>query len=263
MLISKKKMIFENKWYFCIFNSQFINNVMQKFTKAIAAIILSTTILFAVGCRLMKKDKTIEVVKVSHESVDLGLPSGTLWATCNIGAENPEDYGNHFAWGETIPNTTCDWEWGTYKYCNGVRVQLTKYCDKSDYGYNGFTDTLTTLQPMDDAATANWGSDWCMPTKAQWRELIDNTTNMWTTHNGVNGLLLTASNGNYLFLPAAGSLWDDEINYGGSRGYYWSGSLLAGSPDYAWGFDFKADQSIIDETTRNAGFSVRAVRSSR
>ena len=101
-----------------------------------------------------------------HEYVDLGLPSGTLWATCNVGAETPEGYGDYFAWGETELKTT--YNLSTYKYTNGSYDQLTKYCSNSSYGYNGFTDTLTVLLPEDDAATANWGDGWCMPTADQW-----------------------------------------------------------------------------------------------
>ena len=111
--------------------------------------------------------------------VDLGLPSGLLWATCNVGADNPEDYGDYFAWGETQPKDT--YNWSTYQYCNGSYNTLTKYCSNSSFGYNGFTDDLTTLLPEDDAATANWGSHWRMPTEEEWQELYRNTTNTWTT----------------------------------------------------------------------------------
>ena len=111
---------------------------------------------------------------VAHEYVDLGLPSGLLWATCNVGATSPEDYGDYFAWGETQPKDT--YEWSTYQYCNGSYNTLTKYCSNSSYGYNGFTDNLTTLLPEDDAATANWGGNWRMPTKEEFQELYNNTT---------------------------------------------------------------------------------------
>lgn len=163
-----------------------------------------------------------------HDYVDLGLPSGTLWATCNVGAATPEGYGDYFAWGETQPKTT--YNWSTYKYANGNYDQLTKYCNWFDYGYNGFTDDLTVLQPGDDAATANWGSGWCMPTREQWVELYQNTANIWTTQNGVNGRLFTASNGNSLFLPAAGARWDDELNHVGSLGLFCSSSLYSDYP---------------------------------
>ena len=101
------------------------------------------------------------LVAPSHEYVDLGLPSGTLWATCNVGADTPESYGDYFAWGETEPKTTYDWS--TYKYCVGEYDRLTKYCSDTTYGYNGFTDDLYVLQPSDDAATVNWGEGWRTP----------------------------------------------------------------------------------------------------
>ena len=193
-----------------------------------------------------------------HAYVDLGLPSGLLWATCNVGAEAPEDYGDYFAWGETQPKDT--YNWSTYQYCNGSSSTLTKYCNNSSYGYNGFTDNLTTLLPEDDAATANWGSGWRMPTKEEFQELYNNTTVTWTTQNGVNGRLFTASNGNSLFLPAAGGRWDDELDLAGYYGFYWSSSLYAGYPDYAWGLGFNSDYAYVDVHYRNYGFSVRPVR---
>ena len=196
-----------------------------------------------------------------HAYVDLGLPSGLLWATCNVGADSPEDYGDYFAWGETQPKDTYDWS--TYQYCNGGYQTLTKYCTNSSYGYNGFTDDLTTLLPEDDAATANWGSDWRMPTQAEWQELYQNTTHTWTTQNGVNGRLFTASNGNSLFLPAAGCRDSSGLRYAGSYGLYWSSSLNAGNPNYAWDFRFGSDNYYTGGDPRNCGFTVRPVCSSR
>lgn len=195
-----------------------------------------------------------------HEYVDLGLPSGTLWATYNVGADTPEGYGDYFAWGETQLKTT--YNWITYRYCNGSSDQLTKYCCNSSYGYNGFTDDLTVLQPNDDAATANWGSGWCMPTEAQWRELFQGTTATWTTQYGVNGRLFTASNGGSLFLPAAGLRWDDELDDAGSFGHYWSSSLNTniGYQGGAWYFGFGSGYSYVFSGYRYCGRSVRAVR---
>ena len=195
-----------------------------------------------------------------HDYVDLGLPSGLLWATCNVGAENPEDYGDYFAWGETTTKSTYDWS--TYQYCNGSYTTLTKYCNNSSFGYNGFTDNLTTLLPEDDAATANWGTDWRMPTREEWQELLNNTTVTWTTQNGVNGRLLTASNGNSLFLPAAGYRSSSYLCYAGSYGYYWSSSLFADGPPYdAWYFDFDSGYYGVGSYDRSCGQSVRPVRS--
>ena len=196
-----------------------------------------------------------------HAYVDLGLPSGLLWATCNVGADSPEDYGDYFAWGETQPKS--DYSWGTYQYCNGSYNTLTKYCTRSDYGYNGFTDNLTTLLPEDDAATANWGNGWRMPTQAEFQELLDNTTVTWTTQSGVNGRLFTASNGNSLFLPAAGYRNGTSLNVAGTYGFYWSSSLRTDYPDRAWVLRIRSDDyGMFCECLRLSGQSVRPVRSS-
>ena len=189
--------------------------------------------------------------------VDLGLPSGLLWATRNVGATSPEDYGDYFAWGETTPKSVYDWT--TYIYSNGARNQLTKYCSKSSYGYNGFTDNLTILQPSDDAATANYGGR--TPTKKEWGELRNNTTAQWTTRNGVNGLLFTGTNGNSLFLPATGYRGDSSLYVDGSSGNYWSSSLSTDLPSSAWSFYFNSRANrISDISPRKIGQTVRAVR---
>ena len=195
-----------------------------------------------------------------HAYVDLGLPSGTLWATCNVGADTPEGYGDYFAWGETQPKDV--YNWSNYQYCNGSHDQLTKYCNNSSYGYNGFTDNLTTLQPGDDAATANWGSGARMPTKQEWEELRDYCSSVWTTQNGVNGRRFTGPNGNTLFLPAAGSRWNDELGRADSYGDYWSSSLGTVSPHCARYFYFDSSDAYMNNLGRNIGRSVRAVRSS-
>lgn len=192
-----------------------------------------------------------------HDYVDLGLPSGTLWATCNVGATTPEGYGDYFAWGETQPKDYYDWR--NYKYCNGDYDQLTKYCNNYNYGYNGFTDNLTMLLPEDDAATANWGNGWCTPTYEQWGELEDYTINEWTSQNGVEGRLLTALNGKSLFLAAAGCRYDGDLYYVGSGGLYWSGELANYNPKYAWSFLFSS--GVMYEYGRGCGRPVRAVRS--
>ena len=205
----------------------------------------------------------------SHEYVDLGLPSGLLWATCNVGANVPEEYGDYFAWGETSPKDYYDWS--TYQYCNGSYNTLTKYCDSPNFGYNGFTDNLTILLPEDDAAAVNWGNGWRMPTQEEWEELCENTTSTWTTQNGVGGRLYTAPNGNSLFLPASGSIWlgelmiiwysNDDVIY---SGYYWSSSLhIPDYPDDAWSFYSGSDNySSRYSIGRIMGHSVRPVRSS-
>ena len=196
-----------------------------------------------------------------HEWVDLGLPSGTLWATMNVGASNPEDYGDYFAWGETQPKGYYDWS--TYKWCNGDYNQLTKYCTKSGYGYNGFVDNKAELDPEDDAATANWGSGWRMPSLEQMQELRDNCTSEWTTRNGVNGRLFTSNiNGASLFLPAAGYRWGDGLYDAGSWGNYWSRTLDSRNPGSAFLLIFSSGSVNWDYwgNNRSSGQKVRAVR---
>ena len=203
----------------------------------------------------------------NHSYVDLGLPSGTLWATCNVGATTPEEYGNYYAWGETEPKSVYDWD--NYKYCNGHSNQLTKYCTQSQYGYNGFTDNLTVLQPSDDAATANWGSGWCIPTKEQWEELYQNTATIWTTQNNVKGCRFTGLNGNSIFLPATGIIYSSMPEDVGDDGEYLSSSLCATSRSYyAWWFLFQCYNGLEvrmmdDGPSRSDGFTVRPVRSAQ
>ena len=196
-----------------------------------------------------------------HEYVDLGLPSGTLWATCNIGANAPEEYGDYFAWGETEPKD--NYSWANYKYsaegasCGDPR--LTKYCNDSDYGNDGFTDALTTLEASDDAATANWGAGWRMPTREEFNELKNNCTVTWTTQRGVNGRLFTGPNGNSIFLPAAGVRYDSELYSAGSYGCCWSSSLGPGYTDIACYLYFVSDDYGMFYDDRYFGRSVRAV----
>ncbi len=206
-------------------------------------------------------DHLSEVVRLGgHDFVDLGLPSGTLWATCNVGATNPEDYGDYFAWGETTTKET--YRWNTYSLCNdGSNHKLTKYCNNSSYGNNGFTDTLTTLESVDDAATANWGSAWRMPTKEDFEELNNNCTKTWTTQNGVNGALFTGPNGKSVFLPAAGYYLGSELLTAGSLVHYWSSSLYTDTTTIAWNFSNANDYGygMDNNDGRFFGFSIRPV----
>lgn len=168
-------------------------------------------LVFAVGCKPDEPNNGGDNNHLNgHEYVDLGLPSGTLWATCNVGADSPEDYGDYYAWGDTLPKTMYDWK--SYPYATFVdgHYELTKYCMDSCCGFNGFVDYVTVLEPVDDAVTANWGTGWRMPTKEEWAELYQNTTFIWTSQNGIEGRLLTGSNGNSIFLPAAGFHIDSE-----------------------------------------------------
>ncbi len=201
---------------------------------------------------------TNEEIKEEHEWVDLGLPSGTLWATCNVGANSPEEYGDYFAWGETTTKGT--YNWSTYKYCQGTETTITKYCTNSKYGT---VDNKTELEAIDDAATANWGSEWQMPSEEQFDELINssNTTTTLTTMNGKYGRKITSkSNGNSIFLPAAGFRYGTSLYPAGSHGYYWSRSLSTSYSHFAYYLYFYSSYIFTDGSYRYCGRSVRPVR---
>ena len=189
-----------------------------------------------------------------HEWVDLGLPSGTLWATCNVGANSPEEFGDYFAWGETEPKE--NYNWTTYKWCNGSGTTLKKYCTKSNYGT---VDDKTELDLEDDAAYVNWGPSWRMPSKAQLDELDNCCTWTWTTMNGVNGRLVTGPNGNTLFLPATGCHYGGKLTNVGVHGYYWSYTLYSGYPGYAYYLDLSSEYVDWVYHYRYYGYAVRAV----
>ena len=198
------------------------------------------------------------------QAVDLGLPSGIKWASCNVGAEKPEDYGNYYAWGEVVPKE--DYSWATYKYDNGTPwedLKLTKYCTEASYGDNGFTDNKTTLEPEDDAARVNWGGSWRMPTDAEWTELREQCTWTWTTQNGINGYQITSkTNSNSIFLPAAGLRYDDVLHAVNTAGFYFSSSLDTDYPGYALSSYFDSTGVHRDNDMRRTGRTIRPVCSS-
>lgn len=194
----------------------------------------------------------------TYEYVDLGLPSGTLWATCNIGANSPEEYGSYFAWGEA--QTKSAFNADNYQYYTGTDGWITKYCTNNSFGD---VDNKTELEPMDDAATTNWGSSWQMPSGEQFEELInsDYTTTLWTTQNGINGILVTSNtNSDSIFLPAGG-YYNRYFREIGSFGHYWSRSLF----ENRWGSNgkglyFSQEGVTRDFMGRQYGRCVRPVR---
>lgn len=218
-----------------------------------------------------------------HEYVDLGLPSRTLWATTNIGAEKPEDYGLFFAWGETQGYsgavlddglTSVDghiFDWSTYKWCNGTYNTLTKYNGDSSFGTVDSPTPLIELLPEDDAAYVNWNSNWRMPSKEQFEELIYGgyTTTLWTTRNGVYGRLITSTVEGYkdksIFLPAAGVRYDGSlVNAIGQTGTYWSRTRFSEFSSAAFNLYFYSEHCDVYigniANGRYYGRSVRAVR---
>ena len=200
---------------------------------------------------------------INTEYVDLGL--SVKWATMNIGAEKESDYGIMFAWGQTdnavatnfVDSKNYPYSWATYKYYNGTSNTLTKYNNESSYG---IVDNKTVLDPEDDAATQIMGSGWRMPTQTEWQELLNNTTNEWTQVNGVNGRKFTASNGNSIFIPAAGNCDSGAVYSVGSNGGVWSSSLNASNPYGAWYLNFGSGDCNVSSSGRCRGRSVRGVR---
>lgn len=216
-------------------------------------------------------------VKFKMKAVDLGLPSGLKWAECNLGAEKPEDYGDYYAWGEVEPyysrqdplawkdGKTAGYDWASYKWCNGDLDKLTKYCptDKTFYwDGEGSPDGKIVLDPEDDVASVKLGGKWRMPTDAEWTELRTKCTWTWTTNyngTGVSGRIVTAPNGNSIFLPAAGGRCGTGLDFAGSYGFYWSSSLYTNDPCSAWGVYFYSDDVYGNFYTRYRGPSVRPV----
>lgn len=202
---------------------------------------------------------TLHLTIVYSPWVDLGLPSGLLWASCNLGANAPEEYGNYYAWGETSPKDS--YSWSSYSHCTGTASSLTKYCNNSIYGESGFSDGLTTLEAVDDAATALLGNGARTPTKAEWEELLANTAIEWTSYNGEGGCRFTASNGNSIFLPAAGYFTGSDHRSAGNEVCCWSSSLATSNPANAWLFDVsEASADIGDLPRATYGLTIRAVR---
>ena len=203
---------------------------------------------------MIAKFKFITTNPNGHEYVDLGLPSGLKWATCNVGASSPEDYGGYYAWGETEEKD--NYSWSTYKWCRGSYDTQTKYCTDSSYGT---VDNKTVLDPEDDVAHVKWGGTWRMPTLDEQKELLNKCTWTWITQNGVNGYKVTGPNGNSIFLPAAGYRYGTEVSYRGSDGYYWSSSLFSNYSNLAYNLYFDSGFHDWYYYNRYDGLSVRPV----
>ena len=208
--------------------------------------------------------KTFERIIPVGDAVDLGL--SVKWASFNVGASKPEEYGDYYAWGET--ETKNDYGWSTYKWCKGTDQTMTKYCNKSSYGNNGFTDTKTTLDPEDDVAHVVWGGTWRMPTKAEQDDLRNKCTWTWygsgnTEFNGVAGYKVTSNIEGYtdrfIFLPAAGCRGGTYLYDVGYYGIYWSSSLSTDYPYYAYNLIFRSGRVNWNDYDRCSGPSVRPV----
>ena len=191
-----------------------------------------------------------------HEWVDLGLPSGTKWATCNVGATTPEEYGTYFAWGETESNKTKTiFNINNYKWYSGGNI--IKYCTSSR---EGNVDNIEVLEKADDVASVSWGGKWRMPTDNDFKELRNNCTGEWKTINGVKGYLVIGINNNSIFLPAAGCYKGQMLYNSNSYGYYWTSSLYTSDSRYAIYRQLTSSAAAsYSSEDRAYGFSVRSV----
>lgn len=216
-----------------------------------------------------------------HDYVEMG--DGLKWATCNVGAQQPWDCGDYFAWGEVEPyylpgHSQMDGYWrdgligynsASYRYCilDNVEYRYTKYCADPQYGYNGYWDSLTCLQPIDDAATQHWGASWRMPTIPEWENLLNSKYFEWTwvedyQGSGVNGSVVTSRisgyEGNNIFIPAAGFWYSDSFSELGNSGAYWGAYYFTGHIDNASCLSL-TNASYMNSIPRYYGCSVRPV----
>lgn len=210
--------------------------------KSISSILLTSTLAFlTIACEKEDKDaitmdqvnkgaETVTVQGVDYEVVDLGLPTGNLWATCNIGADSPEKSGSFFAWGEIKEKQ--DYEWATYAWANGDRLSINKYCTNPSFSFDeSIIDKKTELELADDAANAILGSEWFIPTTSDFQELLTsrNCTAKWCKLNGIGGYLFTSvrkgHEGNSIFIPLSGMIDGKSTRFENTYGWYWCNSL--------------------------------------
>lgn len=204
--------------------------------------------------------KKTNVSVSNHPSVDLGLPSGKLWATYNVGASKPEECGFYFSWGEIKPKG--EFTWATYKLGVADKYDNLKQLTKYSIGtlYDGSKDKRNTLLLADDAAATNFGKGWRIPTEAECRELVENCTWTWEKVNGVEGSKVTGKNGKSIFLPATGLYTDNTLRSEGKHGIYWSSTLDVNYEVNAVVINVSQDNYAVKTCFRYGGLPIRAVR---
>ena len=221
----------------------------------------------------INRSRLLKMPDITYEGVidyvDLGLPSGLKWAAWNLGAHVPEEVGDYYAWGETEPyyssldpltwkdGKSAGYDWASYQWCNGGSVLLTKYNTIGSCG--PVVDNKTILEPADDPVRAKWGGNWRMPSAGEWSELIACCTWTWTTQNGAYGYLVTGTNGNSIFIPAAGYIYGTHYVDDFTIGFYWTSSLYQRGPEFAWGVHIQSDGVNTDYYYRSDGQAVRPV----
>lgn len=227
---------------------------MRKLASAFIAFLM---FVCGTGCETAEKP-TVSGNNGGHDYVDLGLPSGRLWATSNLGAAKPEDNGIYLAWGETTAKTSYFWK--NYKLFCGTesRVKVSKYCTNKSYGE---CDGLTVLEAADDAATAQWGNGWRTPTRKEWEELVSNCDWKWVKNYNGTGidykLGISKKNGNIILFPFSGYYSDDT--YINSSGNYWTADLHESNSREASAVLVLAGSITCHGINRKQGAAIRAV----
>ena len=217
---------------------------MRRYILVISALFLTATCSFA---------------QSKHQYVDLGL--SVKWATCNIGADKPEDHGDYFSWGETENKRINNWD--TYRFSEGFKHAITKYCSNSQYGWHERVDSLSALEPEDDVAHVKWGGNWRIPTKAEIKELLENCTWTCTTRNDINGYLVTGKKPGYtdnsIFIPVTGTYDDGKLFGSRDHGYYWSRDCGTIYPADAYTLQLSVREASVGMNPRSESLAVRPV----
>ena len=202
---------------------------------------------------------TFSSAQSKHQYVDLGL--SVKWATCNIGANKPEEHGEYFSWGETENKRINNWE--TYRFTEGDKNEISKYCSNSQYGWHELADSLSALEPDDDVAHKKWGGNWRIPTKAEMKELLDNCTWTWTTRNDINGYLVTGKKPGYtdrsIFIPVTGAYDNGKLFGSKDHGHYWSRNCGTLYPADAYTLELSVREASVGMESRCQSLAVRPV----
>ena len=220
--------------------------------KKIFLLTLSLMFIGTVGNAKVNQKDNDDKTPAGVEAVDLGL--SVKWANMNVGATKPSGFGTYFAWGEIKSKQV--YSWGTYVWSRGDTQFLLKY---------NVTDRVSRLAPSDDAARANWGGDWRMPTADEYEELINNCKWEWTNKDGINGYKVTSKkNGKSIFMPITGFRYYEGVQFRAIKGVYWTSDLYTVAPNKAWCLEF--DFSNVElhfgnlSSNRFSGRCIRAVK---
>lgn len=226
--------------------------------KSLATAFIALTMVVCGSSCSTPNEPTVSGQQDGHDYVDLGLPSGKLWATANVGANRPDDNGSYFAWGETAPKQ--NYEWTTYQLCNGSdsQTKVNKYCVNDR---KGEVDNKIALEATDDAATANWGGQWSTPSREDWEELVNACDWEWVKNYNGTGLDVkmgrSKANGNKILLPFSGYYSGEKFVK--NEGMYWTSTLYETNSHQAYDARVLTHNINCNNVNRKLGMAVRAV----